>query len=319
MTSNPWRGGSGWGRHRGAGPVAAALVGTLLILSGPSQAPAAEHPVGPDEACLECHDDLLAGAFKHSPAEEEFCDACHEVAGDGDTFSVTVNNTSEICLECHTEIGERMSAGNLHPILEAEACSLCHNPHSSDQPRFLLAPQVSLCGDCHDAADQFETGVSQHPPVVDPGCSACHEPHASPRPTLLRAATNDLCLACHGQLTEEERAAIAVPVDASYVEQVRKIFLTRDRTGGHPMLAHPVVTPVRAAQSPPTRGAAGPTPEAPADQPAAEQAVIAAVEQTVTKEKEQIPLSCLSCHEPHGSAQSKLMIDRADLCTECHE
>ncbi len=222
---------------------AAALLAGVTCVALPWVAPrpglarpgGVEHPVGPDESCLDCHDDLLsAGSTLHAPAEAELCDACHVVAGESDVYTVTTPGGDQACLECHDENLKRApEGGSLHSLLRRDACVVCHDPHASPQSALLRASINEVCLSCHArltaeerAASPLEVDVATyeeaakiflgddrtigHPmlghPVAGPAqpaetggamsCLSCHAAHASSHPGLMLGGF-EICTRCH--------------------------------------------------------------------------------------------------------------------------
>lgn len=118
----------------------------------------------------------------------------------------------ETCLKCHDGI---VSKKFKHGPVDGGYCTLCHDPHASENSAWLRKPVWDLCTTCH--TDQgsgvhvvagFVKGKS-HPTrkkrdYARPGkrlsCSSCHEPHSAASPYLFAydAKTGyDLCIMCH--------------------------------------------------------------------------------------------------------------------------
>lgn len=214
--------------------VAIALAVVAVGADGAEEA-VIEHPAGPDDSCVDCHDDLLAEATTlHLPAEEEFCDACHAVEEQLDTYTVATPGGDGLCLECHeSELKEGPENGSMHGLLLRDACIVCHDPHASFQPALLRAAGNDLCLSCHarpvageravtalevaaadyDAASKIhldEGLTGGHPMLGHPvagvaestgssttlSCLSCHAPHTSEFPSLMLGDL-ELCANCH--------------------------------------------------------------------------------------------------------------------------
>ena len=157
---------------------------------------------------------------------------------------------------------------------------------------------MAVCLTCH--TDQAEQGKKAHvhQPAFVQGCSICHEPHGGENLHLLRAKTpNALCLECHGpdtdmpvKLESEHLVTIfggKVKLPDDYFKNV--VVLPLKYGLGHPVERHPVSDLMD-----------------PADM-----------------KKVKTPLSCLSCHQPHSSAQADLLIkdeqNNMAFCDNCHQ
>ena len=330
-------------------PVVEIAVVIAFVAALPSVALAqgrpVEHPVGADETCMECHDDLLDGRIKHMPAEDEGCDFCHLVEGSDDAFTVRTDDTDAICLDCHDDIGDRMAAGQMHAILEDDACNFCHSPHSSENSRLLLQPVDLLCADCHDVAAELESMPVVHGALADgDSCAFCHEPHGSEQPKLLLQPMDTLCGDCH-EVSEqlESRAVKHQPV----AELGCALCHTPHAGENEFLLPAPVndlcltchgqavegVEPLALAADPAyVQGSskihldanrvfghpslAHPVTDPPESEAMREHAEMFPDLNLVPEGRPR--LTCGSCHEPHAANIPKLGRDREDLCTQCH-
>jgi len=309
---------------------------TLLLLLPSEQAAPARPPTGSGEgSCMAsgCHAALAASKVVHGAVEAEMCEACHEYSGEGHRFTTTAEPISDACVACHDDpraghglvhgaaadgdctichdphgsdnahllvaAGAALcetchenpasAGGTVHPPAGEGECLLCHNPHASDEPALLRENVIALCSGCHDGPAEALQLASVHEVVRRGGCTLCHDPHASPSPRLLREAGDAFCLDCHSA-----EAAARLPdaegnvtlfgsrsVPAAVLEG-RPVITLRDGRG-HPLAGHPVE--------------AEHDPRAPAE-----------------------AFWCGSCHEPHGSAASKLIRGKSwvTLCRQCH-
>jgi predicted CXXCH cytochrome family protein len=253
--------------------------------------------------CVQCHDPhqssqpKLMQAFTHAPFASGSCDTCHAPARDGKVV-LTQSDTKALCVTCHSEQAEKIEKAKVqHPGAQGE-CIACHNPHAGRTPGFLQPDPVSACLACHsEQADKFKK-AHLHQPAFKQGCATCHEPHGGDNPKLLRVQGNGLCLECHGpdsrpQKLESEHlltifnGKVKLP-DDYYVKN--KVPVLPLRYGlGHPVEGHPVGDVMDPAN--------------------------------ITKVK--YPMSCLSCHQPHSSAQPGLLVkDQANgmaFCDTCHK
>ncbi|MFZ3211149.1 MAG: cytochrome c3 family protein [Terriglobales bacterium] len=252
--------------------------------------------------CLTCHDPhqsrfpKLMQAFVHNPFESKSCDSCHQPAKDGKVV-LTQASVKELCITCHSDKAEQIAKAKVQHPGAAGDCTDCHSPHAGRSPGFLKPDPVSACTNCHsDQADQLKK-LDLHQPAAQQGCATCHEPHGGENVHLLRAKTpNALCLECHSnesrptKLESEHLVAIfngKVKLPENYFARVPVLPL---RFGaGHPLTNHPVSD------------------------------VLDPTDYTKVLK----PLSCLTCHQPHASAQPGLLVkdqrnDQA-FCRTCHK
>ncbi len=251
--------------------------------------------------CLQCHNPhqsakpKLMQTFLHAPFEGKMCDSCHQAAKDGKVVLANADSRA-LCLTCHEEQGKKIDSAKVpHPGAAGE-CISCHNPHGGKSPGFIQPDPVNACLTCHsDQADQMKK-AHLHQPAAVQGCATCHEPHGGENQHLLRAASpNKLCLECHGpdaspQKLESEHVVTifngAVKLPENYFRKVIVLPIKYGR--GHPTDRHPVSDVMD-----------------PAD---------------VNKVLK--PVNCLSCHQPHSSAQPSLLAkdqqNNMAFCMTCH-
>ena len=145
---------------------------------------------------MKCHVDKRAKFFQmsHHPVREGqmACTDCHNVHGEDGTGLMVKANLREKCTSCH--------ADKRGPFLwehapAAEDCTLCHDPHGSNQPALLKKRPPQLCQQCHDPAGHPSTSLDgtklpNSALLGVKGCLNCHSAvHGSNHPsgvTLLR-------------------------------------------------------------------------------------------------------------------------------------
>jgi predicted CXXCH cytochrome family protein len=252
--------------------------------------------------CLECHDPHQSAAphlmakFTHPPFAANACDTCHAAAKDGKVV-LTQSDARSLCITCHADKDKLIQTAKVqHPGAMGD-CTDCHSPHASSEPGLPKTDGVSICLDCHSDIADLEKKSYHHQPAFALGCGTCHTPHGGDNDHLLRAQGNALCLECHGpdavpQKQPDGTLAIfngAVILPANYYQANRVPVLPLRYGLGHPVEGHPVSD----VMDPTHVG------------------------------KVRTPLSCLSCHQPHASAQPDLLVkDQADnmqFCDMCHK
>jgi predicted CXXCH cytochrome family protein len=255
--------------------------------------------------CLTCHDPHQSAApklmarFTHPPFADKQCEVCHAPAKDGKVV-LTQPNAKALCVTCHDDKAKLIDSAQVQHPGAAGDCTDCHNPHAGRQPGLPKTDAVSICLGCHsDIADLKQKPV-HHQPAFQQGCAICHEPHGGENDHLLRAKTPELvCLECHGpdspqpKKVEAEHVVTifngAVKLPEDYFTKNKAVVLPLKYGRGHPTAGHPVSD----------------VPD-PTD---------------ITKLRAQI--NCMSCHQPHASAQLDLLVkDQANnlaFCTSCHK
>jgi predicted CXXCH cytochrome family protein len=88
----------------------------------------------------------------------------------------------------------------VHPPVQKDPCTDCHNPHGSSVESFLKKKMPDLCLGCHDAVGKkIATAKVLHKPLSQEGsCGNCHSTHFSKAKGLLAAEQKEMCLGCHG-------------------------------------------------------------------------------------------------------------------------
>ncbi len=254
--------------------------------------------------CTSCHDPHQSAApklmrqFLHPPFAEKSCDTCHAPAKDGKVV-LTQADVKSLCVTCHSDQAEKIEKAKVPHPGAAGDCTDCHNPHAGRQPGLPKTNAVDICLGCH--SDLAEQGKKHyvHQPAFKQACAICHEPHGGDNDHLLRAKTNnEVCLECHGpdsqpkKLEAEHLVAIfngSVKLPEDYFTKNKVVTLPIKFGRGHPIAGHPVqdvVDPTNVAK------------------------LIAKID-------------CLSCHQPHASAQPDLLVkDQANntaFCASCHK
>jgi predicted CXXCH cytochrome family protein len=282
--------------------MTALLALVLWVAQAPAQKPA--HPPLPgkagDEACVTCHKPIVARKVLHGPVAAGSCLSCHEVKESGGTVritlagGVTADNETALCLTCHDDMAARLKQKAVHAPVAGGACSSCHDPHGSDFRFMLPAEGTASCLTCHSDIQEAMGAAFTHEPAKQ-ACTVCHDPHAGPFAGQTRVELNLLCLSCHsdtpiaapdpGELPPPETAAWP-KLAAGMAKAGRRLPPLRNAKYGHPTVKHPVAGPTDLIEA--TR-----------------------------------PLTCASCHNPHGGASRQLFRYGAssgmELCLKCHK
>jgi predicted CXXCH cytochrome family protein len=97
-------------------------------------------------------------------------------------------------VECSSCHGDKTSGRVVHSAM-AMGCAVCHQVVADGNTLSvrLTMPKEQICFACHG-----ESGDEYlHPPYAQGQCVSCHDPHSSNFPMHLRAEVNTLCLGCH--------------------------------------------------------------------------------------------------------------------------
>lgn len=172
---------------------------------------------GVDSTCYSCHKTLISYPFVHSPAASWSCLSCHDQNA-RPVYAVKKPDT-KVCFNCHFDKKEDWySKKYYHGPFSIGKCSICHNPHASENPFELIKDTWDLCISCHidkgsgrHIVKNFSFGSSYHPtrgkpdpsrPGKELTCASCHNPHASDAPYLMRFSYSnifELCRKCHNR------------------------------------------------------------------------------------------------------------------------
>ncbi|HUL58245.1 MAG TPA: cytochrome c3 family protein [Anaeromyxobacteraceae bacterium] len=269
----------------------------------PQAAPSAPGE-GAGSRCIACHASFAGRKHLHHPVAVGDCDACHRVQArhleDGARAAVT---TPEACTPCH----EGKPAGDRsHKALGIERrCGNCHDPHGSDEPHLLRKAAPELCTRCHT---RVHPRPAVHRLASAGACLACHAPHGSRHEKLLRREPGDLCLDCHGRRIASggrTLADIRWKIEAAGVlhkpaRQCLACHLAHPRAGPDGLLVKPSIEEVcfschEASAFP----LAGPGRRV---HPRTQHPVEGPTDGLVADR----PLTCATCHEPHGSSMEHL-------------
>ncbi|HLW83962.1 MAG TPA: cytochrome c3 family protein [Candidatus Sulfotelmatobacter sp.] len=254
--------------------------------------------------CLSCHDPHQSAApkllakFTHPPFADKQCDVCHAPAKDGKVV-LTQPDAKTLCVTCHDDKAKLIETAKVQHPGAAGECTDCHSPHASRQPGLPKTNAVDICLSCHSDIADLAKKPYHHQPAFTQGCATCHQPHGGENEHLLRAkTTNALCLECHGPDREPKmleaqhlltifNGSVQLPDD--YFVKNKVVVLPLKYGMGHPVAGHPVSD----LMDPTTPG------------------------------KVTTPMNCLTCHQPHASAQPDLLVkDQANnmaFCSSCHK
>lgn len=276
----------------------------------------------PTALCQSCHPQAASWANRavvHSPVEDGDCQTCHAPHGSAHE-SLLANAAPALCFDCHDRDASFVRVHSGRDVGDAN-CSVCHDPHAAGLKGLLRENQHSpfedgdcatchpssttfavsqirpLCGDCHSEAEDFAKFEYQHNLDDERSCANCHNAHASNSQALLAADQATLCMKCHFNEPERKEKAAYVTHDgmdcsnchsphgsdnARYLNSLTVDLCVHCHEADH-TASHPV----------------GPE---------------------VIDARTEKPVTCLSCHQMHGSDFEKyLPLDpRMELCIQCH-
>lgn len=239
------------------------------------------------------------------------CSACHDL-DDGETVDMQGLQRTSSCIDCHSNVVEK--GPWRHTTTINRQCLSCHRQSrdSGSGIGFTEAKSKDLCLGCHTSKKRWLSHKSVHGVLQLGGCTLCHDPHSSGnRYQLWAEGRLELCVTCHG----DKQSLVSREAPTPYVHGIifgsgcvachdphasDHEFMLHETTNelclgchprqekfklGHPVGRHPVSAPKESLRS-------------------------------------GRRLTCVSCHNPHGSSQKLMLIETfrgARLCRKCHD
>ncbi len=277
--------------------------------------------------CLNCHTDKekkLSQKVPHQPFLEKRCTACH-TPHDPKTNATRLKakDLDTLCSQCHAadrqkKIADQMKMGNTHPPFKKAWCTACHDPHASDNPVMLRLPETDVCITCHNMYARFGTKQVQHAPFARQACLGCHDPHASPNPNHTRWPLPYLCFNCHPTAARDmEMAVLHPPFSQAWCTNCHNPHATNwpRMIKSADDSKQPFVDVCLSCHGGGPMGRVGKI-----DLHASHPVGISARDgREIIDPISGRQLSCISCHNPHGSnAPRMLRRDNDYLCLGCH-
>lgn len=225
-----------------------------------------------------------------------------------------------VCLDCHDGQAATLSAGPHRVLLGAAgsasarvACTSCHAgeaAHWQDDPstnamanpeRLSSREVAAVCATCHQGAHQVNQRTLSPHAAADVACTACHRVHGGTPRGQLRQTQPELCFGCHAGVRGEFAQVSHHPVENGMVS------CSDCHLKGDDGMAGATRPDVNATCGKCHAAVRGPFPH----------------EHEATLDYSAQDGGCLNCHNPHGSAQPRLLSQpyaapHFQLCSQCH-
>ncbi len=124
---------------------------------------------------------------------------------------LAARSAADLCYGCHGQLRKEFAKKTVHDPVRKGRCTACHDPHTSNQDKFLKDRVNNLCLGCHTKLAQEMTRGHVHSLLLRDKCIACHNPHATALDKLLAKEPNTLCLDCHDSVKKQLAFAYPLP------------------------------------------------------------------------------------------------------------
>jgi len=114
-------------------------------------------------------------SFQHGPYGAKLCDGCHVRNSNN-----LIMPLEELCTYCHVF---ELSGKKVHGPLASGGCTVCHDPHESQNRMVLVASAREFCLYCHERKDLMKQDVHTDMQLE---CTLCHDAHSSKNAFLLK-------------------------------------------------------------------------------------------------------------------------------------
>jgi predicted CXXCH cytochrome family protein len=248
--------------------------------------------------------------FHRSDELPKSCGACHDLHKTAPIEPLGLEG-QESCAVCHRNILEK--AKKKHSSTANNLCLTCHQ--LSVKPWRIGFPGSNIeetCLACHTGKRDWRSRKYVHGPLKVGGCTLCHNPHGDEnRHQLWADGAAALCVACHSDkedLMQKERRPVFVH---GIIHGPGCVACHDPHATNHQFMLHKPVNELCVSCHP---GLAGITRGHPVGGHP-----VAGPDERRRKGRE---LSCVSCHDPHGTPHPDLLFETylgGQFCRKCHK
>lgn len=107
--------------------------------------------------------------YYHKPYQEKKCMECHDKNAVGELLY----DEPQLCYSCHENFNTKYE--KLHGPVDLGFCTVCHEPHMSENKKLQKNSGNALCFPCHVSYEIEQPDT--HVEIGDDLCGKCHNPH----------------------------------------------------------------------------------------------------------------------------------------------
>ena len=255
--------------------------------------------------------DPAVHAFHRDKPLPSSCTPCHEGQQNFSEIEVSPYGApSTSCFTCHKDLVKESDWR--HSPAVGVLCKACHQEDKGKNKIVVHTDDIdSLCYRCHIIGSKWDDYASVHGPVGTGDCTVCHDPHGDTYRYFLWADGKlDLCLACH----RDKKKLFAAD---SPFKSVHGIIKGAGCTVCHSPHASKYQFQLHKSINSLCLGCHAAIEELEDNHPV-EGHPVEGVDDPNRSGRE---MSCTSCHKPHGSQYSLLLIGEnigGQVCSKCH-
>lgn len=237
------------------------------------------------------------------------CRGCHDLQRSS-PIGTTGLRSQDGCVSCHANVVDQTPVR--HSTTVNRQCLTCHQQYLKPwRIGFAASAVEDLCVTCHTGKKEWSSRSSIHGPMVAGGCTLCHNPHGEVnRYQLWGDGKVELCITCHGDM--ENLLAKEKPVRFVHgiilgpgcvachdPHATDNDFILRQPINDLCVSCHPRFAGLKRGHPVGGHPVAGPD----------------------EKRRSGRELTCVSCHDPHGSGYRFMLFAESlggHVCSKCH-